>query len=246
MKSSRSKQQPQPQPLLFDNDKEALKEAANLQAQSKDALSRMQQELEQTQQTGAMTLEDLYEQRRRLEGIEAEGDRLHDKLDETEQLQRKLGTWFGGAFHKKSSSKNRKNNNKVAESDQKENDPDNNSNNAEKKKKWAFRKSSKKSGSSNNQEPVVNVRKGLLEDIDDADIPAEHAEELQALARGDEELDAQMDLIGDQLGTILTMAQDMGTESKHHGRKMNTIHTQLDEAAPRQKKAIQKTKRLLR
>ena len=238
MKSSRAKE---PHPL-FDSDKEALKEAANLQAKSKDALHRMQQELEQTQQTGAMTLEDLYAQRRRLEGIEAEGDRLHDKLDETEKLQRKLGTWFGGAFQRKGSSyssKNRKN--KVAESDQKENDPENN--NTEKKKKWAFRKSSKKSASDNNKEPIINVRKGLLEDVDD--IPAEHTEEMNALARGDEELEAQMDLIGDQLGTILTMAQDMGTESKNHGRKLDTIHSQIDEAAPRQKRAIQKTKRLL-
>lgn len=241
MKSISNKQK---QPL-FQSDKEALDEAAKLQAKSKDALHRMQHELEQTQQTGAMTLDDLYAQRRKLEEIEGEGDRLHEKLDETEKLQRKLGTWFGGAFHKKGSSRNgrTKKKDKATESskiDQKENEPNNNT---EKKNKWAFRKSSKKSASES-KEPVVNVRKGLLEDMDA--VPAEHADELNNLARGDEELEAQMDLIGDQLGNILSLAEDMGAESKNHGRKLNTINTQLDEAAPRQKKAIKKTKRLLR
>ena len=236
MKSSTSKQKQ----ALFQSDREALDEAANLQTKSKDALHRMQQDLEQTQQVGAMTLDDLYAQRRKLENIESEGDRLHDKLDETEKLQRKLGTWFGGAFQKKGTTRKKSTAIESCDTDQKENGSNNN---AEKKKKWTFGKSSKKKAS-DSKEPLVNVRKGLLEDMDD--LPAEHTDELNALAKGDEELDAQLDLIGDQLGNILSMAEDMGTESKNHGRKLGNIQTKLEEAAPRQKKVIKKTQRLLR
>ena len=216
----------------LNSDKEALEEAAKLQSKSKDALHRLQQDLEQTQQAGAMTLDDLYAQRRKLEGIESQGDRLHETLDETEKLQRKLGTWFGG-FGAGTSKKKKV----EATPDQKEN---NQNDSTDKKKKWKFRKSSKKSEKSDG--PVLNVRKGLLEG---EDIPLEHKDELNALARGDEELDAQMDLIGNQLKNILDMTQEIGTESKNHGQRLDKVNTQIADANQRQKKANKKARRLL-
>ena len=120
----------------LNSDKEALEEAAKLQSKSKDALHRLQQDLEQTQQAGAMTLDDLYAQRRKLEGIESQGDRLHETLDETEKLQRKLGTWFGG-FGAGTSKKKKV----EATPDQKEN---NQNDSTDKKKKWKLKPTLKK------------------------------------------------------------------------------------------------------
>jgi len=217
--------------LLLPSEKAALEEAARLQSQSKDALIRTQVSLEQTQQAGIATLQDLHAQRRHLEKIEGQGDRLHDQLDETNKLQRKLGTWFGGAFVKLAPGRQAKKVDSV-ESDQKDSDhPNKRQKKKTKHSKLPFLKSSKK----NNKEVLVmNVRKGLLDDVDDGSIPVEHQEDMYALAQGDKELDAQMDIIGNQLTDIINLAETIGTQTKMQGQQLSTVQCQMEDAADRQ------------
>lgn len=226
------------------SNKEALAVSATTQQKTKDVLSRIQADLTQTELQGATTLEELYEQRRKLEGIQGEADRLHDQLDQTDKLQRKLGTWFGGMGRKKKFNRTKpdelqkENNQQESQQEQPTNSD---------KKKWRpFRKSSTRKSTSSTKEdpfPELIAQKGLL---GDNNVDGEHGEELQALAKGDEEIDAQLDAIGNQLGDIVRLSQQIGSETNTHNRMIQTVDTQLSEAETRQKKANKKTKRLLR
>ena len=220
------------------SNKEALMVSADAQQKTKDALTRIQADLAHSQEQGAMTLEDLYAQRRQLEGIQGEADRLHDKLDETDKLQRKLGTWFGGMGKKKKKFQRTK-----PEDLQKENQVQESASNTDKKKWRPFSKKSTKQAEKEDPFPELIAKKGLL---GDNTIEGEHREELEALARGDEEINAQLDTIGNQLSDLVRMSEQIGAETKTQGRMLNTVDTQLSEAEARQKKAIKKTKKLLR
>jgi len=238
------RQKPIPVPtekVLLPSDKAALADAARLQAESKDALIRTQMELEQTQQAGMMTLDDLYAQRRRLEKIEDHGDRLHDKLDETDKLQRKLtGQWF----KKSISRKDKQQQQQVDSAESDSNDQNSSTHKKTKQKKWSFLKSSTKA---NKEVPFLNVRKGLLDD-DDAtknSIPVEYREDMDALARGDDDLDAQMDVIGNQLAGIIDLAEEMGTQTKDQGKQLHTVQHQLEDATNRHTKMTKKMRKMV-
>ena len=124
-------------PSQLKSDKEALQAAAAIQEQSRDALARVEQSLQETEQTAAMTLDDLYEQRRQLDRVQAGGERLHEQLDETSYLQSKLGSWMGGkkkkTYKKSSSAASEKENTNQEEIPKKK-----------KKMGWKLGKSSKK------------------------------------------------------------------------------------------------------
>ncbi|CAB9496290.1 expressed unknown protein [Seminavis robusta] len=233
---------------LLSNDKDALKASTDIQQRSKDALSRIQHDLEETQQTGAMTLDDLDAQRRKMDGVDHQADRLHDQLDETAYLQSKLGSWFGGKRKKKNSNSTSNSSNKDRESpEQAKNDLIDSSNtnaNSKNKKsgKWKFGRSSKKS--SVHEDPTISVTIGSL-DKETALYRGEHKDEMRALAQGDHEIDAQMDMIGNQLGNLLTMAQEIGSETKHQQQRIERVDNRVADAQERQRKANKKTKKFL-
>jgi hypothetical protein len=222
-----------------DADLQALVAAAELQQKSKDVLVRLQQNLETTQQVGGMTLDDLHAQRLQLENMERQGDRLHEKLDETEYLQSKLGSWFGGK--RKQTNKNKNKNKKVVT-----NPASSESLPLPKNPRWILGRSSKKqSVASHDHEEPTAVRIGSLEK-DAVLYKGEHRDKMKALATGDQEIDAHMDFIGDQLGSLLTMAQEIGTETKLHGQRIGTVDKLISDAQVRQEKVNKKASRLIR
>jgi hypothetical protein len=232
--------QPTTMSTTINSNKEALVASAGLQRQTQESLTRIQRDLYQTEEQGAMTLEDLYAQRRRLGDIQKEGDRLHDKLDETDKLQRKLGTWFGGMGRKKKFHRSKPEDSLVQKKNQQQ-ITTGSTNNHDKKKWKSFRKSSKVD-SKEDPWPEIIAKKGLL---GDNNVEGEHRDELLALASGDDEINAQLDTIGHQLGGLVRMAQQIGEETNTQGRMLKTIDTQLEEANHRQKKVNKKTRKLI-
>lgn len=225
-----------------DDDLQALGAAAELQQKSKDALVRLQQELETTQQVGKMTLDDLHAQRLKLESMERQGDRLHEKLDETQYLQSKLGSWLGGKRKQSHKNKNKNKGNKVVAADQ---ESTNQTESLQKSRTWKLGGSSKKQSLVGSQEEPTAVRIGSLEK-ETVLYKGEHQAEMKALAQGDTEIDAHMDLIGNQLGTLLTMAREIGSETKNHQQGIATVDKLISEAQERQDKVNKKTRRLMR
>ena len=68
---------------------------------------------------------------------------------------------------------------------------------------------------------------------------------LDAIAKVDEELDDQMDVIGAHLDGMLLLAQEIGSEANTQGRDLRQAHRKLVDADTRQQEAIQTTRRLI-
>mmetsp|Transcript_37248 Transcript_37248/g.42530 ORF Transcript_37248/g.42530 Transcript_37248/m.42530 type:complete len:214 (+) Transcript_37248:113-754(+) len=208
--------------LLSNEDKEILKVTADIQDDTKNALTRIQRNLAETEDTGTTTLEELYAQRDKLERIDKEGDRLHEELDEANHLMNKFGSCFG----KKKKHKKKKNDKKNSQEEE--------INNKSQKKKWSLRRKSKKKG------PIEKEEQGLL-----GSEQHQH-QELKQLVEGDEEIEDQIDEIGNQLDNLLQMTQEMGKETNYQGQRLGgDINESLSEAQHRQKKANKKIQKYI-
>lgn len=76
-----------------ENNQRALQDAATIQQDTLEALSRIQIQAAETELTGMTTLAELQQHREQMDRILQDGDRLHDQLDTTQQLQNKFGRW---------------------------------------------------------------------------------------------------------------------------------------------------------
>lgn len=75
-----------------------LAETRDIQDKTKDAVSRIQKQALETEEIGAMTLEELRKQGEQMEQITTEIDAVSDKLDQTQKLQDTFDVWSGGIF----------------------------------------------------------------------------------------------------------------------------------------------------
>jgi len=58
--------------------------------------------------------------------------------------------------------------------------------------------------------------------VDNGSIPVEHQEDMHAFAQGDKELDAQRDIIGNQLTDVVNLAETIGTQTKSQGQQLRS------------------------
>ncbi|CAB9496849.1 expressed unknown protein [Seminavis robusta] len=228
-------------PKNIETDKQALDEAAALQAKSKEAAKRMQQKLHETEEMGAMTLEDLYERRRQLESIEQEGNRLDETLEETQELHKKLGGLFS-VFQRALPNVGGKGAASLPDEPNTifKKGKDTTSANAEgSKKRWKLRVTKKK-----NKDKNQKLQSSIMPD-DPALIPSEHADQMRTLEKGDNELDDELDEIGMQLDNMMRMAQEIGAESHDQGKQIRKVRHQLAGTEIRQQAVNEKARRML-
>lgn len=228
-------------PARIHTDEQALKEAADLQSKSKDAAVRMQQRLQETQDMGVTTLEELYERRRQLEAIEAETDRMHHTLDETEEMQTKLGGWFSFDWllpsHK--TMRSVEEHTAIGVGTSSNNEPTSTRN---PKKLWKKLHLTRRP---NNEKVAVEPEapKGLLDGVDVE--KSDYKEELKALDRRDKELDNHLDTIGLQLEHLTAMAEEIGQETNRQTDQMGNLKDNMIDVHFRQYEAIDRTKQFL-
>jgi hypothetical protein len=225
-------------PVTIETDREALDQAALLQEKSKEATRRIQQQLQETQDVGAMTLDDLYERRRQLDAIEEQGRRLDEKLAETQELHTRLGGIFSflqrvnhvgvkgvAPLPEEPSTIYKK---RLVET--------------HRQRGW---KPSMNAGKKKDKAKTEENTQGLLP-VHPNSIPSEHANHIHALDKADKELDDELDMIGRQLETMKRMADEIGDEAHNQGKQIGRVRNQLAGAQVRQQQVDEKTRRLLR
>ena len=214
-----------------------------MQLKSKEAALRMQQRLQETQDVGVTTLEELYGRRRQLEAIEAEANGIHNTLDETEEMQRKLGGWFSFDWLLPSHKTMRQIDANVEQaigstvSTCSIDKPANKS-----KKLWKKFRLGKARTAPLPEEPPRDS-KGLCSDEEEP--PEEYRNEIEALDKGDKELDHHLDIIGLQLEQLTAMADEIGQETRQQTQKMGKIRDNMIDVHVRQHEAIGKTNKFL-
>lgn len=236
---------------MIHNDKEALDEITGTQQQNADALRRIQQQLEETTQVGNMTLEDLYEQRRQIEAIADHGDRLHDNLDETEELTNKLKSFVhyyflpgGGLIPKMGSSGKMLTVDPPAVATSNTND-DNDGYQQGAKPKWKLSVAYHKKRQHEKQRVFQSKERQAVVAKDDISPHHEYKKEFDAIADADEELDRQLDAIGAQLDGLVLAAEEMGAEIKAQEQGLQHIRGQVVDADYRQQELNQQTRHLI-
>lgn len=234
--------------------KKALQEAADIQAETQAALQRIQQQAAETEELGATTLEELQEQRQKMDNILEAGDELHAHLDKTEKLQNKLSRW-SLFFNRKAA---RRDANKEAEKVETSNKvsskrqarmamteadslvPVRKDESTARKGKRPTNKNKKNGGG---DDMPVDHKKGLMYGV--GAIDEENMDELNALADTDAAIDSTMDSVSAQLDSLVGMSKSIGSEVKTQSKGVDEIHDQIESANYKQKVVSNRGRRFM-
>lgn len=236
------------------NNKEACEDAAAIQEDTLEALERIRMQAAETESLGVTTLEELHEQRRQMDRIMEDGDRVKDQLKTTEQLQNKMSRWALN-FNKKAAKKEVKEAalaNKLKAEVRAERDTNvassgtlgtvesTGSASVVPKHKSAYVVKRKKKNNKNVQ-PATN--KGVAYGVTNVD--EETNEDLNRLAETDAVIDRHLSGVGAQLDGLLELTKEMNTEIKAHDRKLDDVSKQVEEVNVKQKVVNSRARRFL-
>eukprot|EP00934_Nitzschia_sp_Nitz4_P006046 Nitzschia sp. Nitz4//scaffold25_size161228//126864//128873//NITZ4_002452-RA/size161228-processed-gene-0.169-mRNA-1//1//CDS//3329544652//6036//frame0 len=242
------------------DNKLALDEAAETQRKTREALSRIRRQAAETEDLGALTLQDLEDQGQRLDSVADETGKLNDKLNKTKKLQDRFAKWsfqFGtNRAAQKEAREEKKELKKMQESQDAK--PQRRSLFGSRKNKEAEAvATSQDSGASaaqtnsqneSNRSELFGKAKGSKKEKGKGkgkDVAAAKAvdtamsEEDQAMLDDinaeDELMDQEIDVLGDQLDGLMAIASAMGGETEKHNKKLSEVSNSMEKMNDKQK-----------
>lgn len=250
--------------MTYDDDenKRALQNAATIQQDTLDALSRIQIQASETEMAGITTLAELHQHREQMDRILNEEDRLHDQLNTTQKLQNRFGRW---AWRRSDRAARKelevaKSLQKAKEDGKKERDariavaaaeattttsPKSSAKSSLKKKRKNKKRKNKRQVEDESSELYGNDDKGLLYGMDATANDNTYGNELQNLADTDAVIDTEIDNINSQLDTLLELSKTVNSETKRQDCTLNEITKQMDDANDKQAVANSRARRFL-
>jgi hypothetical protein len=206
----------------------ALAETAEMQQQTKEALQRIKEQAQDTEDMGAMTLEDLKQQKYATNTILEEADRIDKGLDETKRLQNKLGRWtmnFGrgggeGVSQKRGQSPKRGTSPKRDESPKRDK--------PQKRGKSPKRGAAPKPPKASDEPDILQGASGLKE---------HYADEFDNLAENDEEIDAMLDDTAAILGRLEVLSSNINNEVQQQSDVLEEVATNVEKVNHKQEVA---------
>ena len=249
----------------LNSDAKVIQEASTIQQDTRAAIQRIQQRTTETQELGATTLEELQEQREQLHRIQDEGQRIEGQLKTAEKLQNRLSRWSlnfnRGAARRQA---------QAITDFEKERDMI-----KQKRREMSNASSITATGgnstksSSNNQQPEVVItphggrrrtrgRSRKAENETREDNKGAHKgllygtqqngamdPELQKLAGEDDEIDRELDKLGDQLDDLFHLATTIGGEANAQSSGLREFTDKMAEVNHQQRVVNNRTGRFL-
>jgi len=246
---------------MDDDNKRACDDAKQIQQETIEALIRTKQQAADAELAGITTLEGLNAHREKLDQIMASGDRLHEALTKTENLQNRLGRWglkstWRGARKEVEAERSlrERQNSAKAEREERICKPDSQTTQAtidtvdsssgsdvvitkKKKKGWALtkRRSSK-------EKPKEAAKTDLMVGISDDDPLRDDFEEMAAT---DKVVDGHLDDVNDQLDVLLQLSNTIKSETARQDLAIEEVQKQMDTANEKQKIANSRARRFM-
>lgn len=225
----------------------ALNDASNIQRETREALQRIQRQAAETHEVGQTTLAELEEQDVKLDRVQGETGKLHEKLNKTKKLQDRFAAWSlqlgTRRAARKTARKERKEEQDLERLDANETREDskavsdmdevqdkrNEADKAHKAKRSELfgRKGKNRKTRPNKSKPEEQGEK--LTDEDQA--------HLDQINMEDDDINAGLDVLGNQMDALLAMAQTMGDESAKQNKKLDKTTDDLYDAKKKQQVA---------
>lgn len=261
-----------PQRYNITNDNQALDEAARLQADTKAALQRMQQQAAESQVVAVTTLEELQEQRHTLDHVGKQTNRLQSGLEKTKELQDRLSRWTL-TFNRRAATRTVKRERRQEERQQKkrlDKHGDMLDGNVQQQRlqearerratKQAWKEldnlpidleevdtdSASSDGSRTPPSADRYNNNNTTKAVDTSALTSDDiARRLAALHQEDEEIDAALDGLGAQVDTLLELAKAQGQEVRAQDSLLQDVHDDIQHATDLQKTANLRAKGFL-
>jgi len=247
------------------NNKAAIEDAAAIQHETLEAIERMRQQASEAETIGVTTLAELQEQRRQLDRVMEENERVAAGLDKTTQLQDKMSRWalnFNRGAAKRDvqiaeeAERQRK---ELYEERMQKRLSDNSSPTPPSSSSTVDTVESTESGpviTKHGQSAFVIKRKknknanaakakGLTYGLDKKGLDDETGKDLDRLADTDAVIDDHLEELGDQLDGLLDLTKCMNAEVKVQNRQLNEVDSQVDRNNQKQKIVNGRARRFL-
>eukprot|EP00545_Synedropsis_sp_CCMP1620_P007857 CAMPEP_0119022584 /NCGR_PEP_ID=MMETSP1176-20130426/28319_1 /TAXON_ID=265551 /ORGANISM="Synedropsis recta cf, Strain CCMP1620" /LENGTH=228 /DNA_ID=CAMNT_0006977479 /DNA_START=195 /DNA_END=881 /DNA_ORIENTATION=- len=208
----------------------ALGETADIQQETIEALRRIQEHAEDTEEMGALTLEDLKHQKYAMNNIVNETDRIDRGLDETRRLQNKLGRWtltFG---------KGRAGNSRKSGYLPKRETPPKREKKPPKHIKLTKKDAVPKHFKENKEPDVMFGATALKES---------HADECNIIEENDQEIDSMLDETADILGRLEFMSSNINNEVRTQKEALGEVERNVERANDKQDVANSRARNFL-